>query len=424
MASPWSRGVMVTGLVVACCLGVTAIAVGATRSGRAKLTRTEVARRVVPQGPSRAAATRELTSAIRISPPDGAFNVAPDAPVAVDTAIGRLGTVRVLSAGGEPVAGMLAASGTQWRSIATLAYGTTYHVFVTATGSAHARTELTSTFGTLIPATFVSASVFPSEGLTVGVGQPIVFHFDQLISSPAAQSEVLSHLEVTESQPVLGGWHWFSDDELHFRPDGFWPAHEQMTVSWDLGGWDAGSGMWGGGQGVIHFVVGDAHVSFVNLATDMMTVTDNGLIVALYPVSGGKPSDPTMDGTHIVLDKASVVRMDSATNGVPVDSPDGYDELVYNDVHISDSGEYVHSAPWSVASQGHTNVSHGCVNISPTNALAFFEFSQVGDVVIIGGSPRPPVVGDHGVMDWSTASTQFTPANTILPVPTSISILR
>ena len=45
--------------------------------------------------------------------------------------------------------------------------------------------------------------------------------------------------------------------------------------------------------------------------------------------------------------------MNSATNGVPVNSPDGYDELVYSDVHISDSGEYVHAAPWSVGSQGH-----------------------------------------------------------------------
>ena len=59
-----------------------------------------------------------------------------------------------------------------------------------------------------------------------------------------------------------------------------------------------------------------------------------------------------MDGVHIVLDRSSVVRMNSATNGVPVNSPDGYDELVYSDVHISDSGEYVHAAPWSVSEPG------------------------------------------------------------------------
>ena len=109
-----------------------------------------------------------------------------------------------------------------------------------------------------------------------------------------------------------------------------------------------------------------------------------------------------MDGVHIVLDRASVVRMVSSTNGVPVNSPDGYDELVYSDVHISDSGEYVHAAPWSVNSQGRANVSHGCINLSPDNAQAFFAFSRVGDVVLVGGGPRPPAVGDHGVMDWDT----------------------
>ncbi len=52
-----------------------------------------------------------------------------------------------------------------------------------------------------------------------------------------------------------------------------------------------------------------------------------------------------MDGIHIVLDKEPVVHMVSSTVGIPVNSPNGYDEYVYNDVHISDSGEYVHAAP-------------------------------------------------------------------------------
>jgi lipoprotein-anchoring transpeptidase ErfK/SrfK len=116
-----------------------------------------------------------------------------------------------------------------------------------------------------------------------------------------------------------------------------------------------------------------------------------------------------MGGTHIVLDRASVVRMNSATNGVPVNSADGYDELVYDDVHISDSGEYVHAAPWSVNNQGNANVSHGCINLSPTDAKAFFDFSQVGDVVLVSGGPRPPAFGDHGVMDWSSDWGEYTP---------------
>src|SRR5436305_12964625 len=98
-------------------------------------------------------------------------------------------------------------------------------------------------------------------------------------------------------------------------------------------------------------------------------------------MSAGRADLPTMNGNHIVLDRESVVRMISSSNGVPVNSPDGYDELVYSDVHISDSGEYVHAAPWSVSSQGRENVSHGCINLSPDNAATFMAFSRVGDLV-------------------------------------------
>ncbi len=184
-------------------------------------------------------------------------------------------------------------------------------------------------------------------------------------------------------------------------------------MSWDLTGWNAGGGAWGQGTGSTHFGIGDARVSFVDLVGHRMTVTLNGATIAVFPISGGKPKDPTMNGVHIVLDRESVVRMVSSTVGIPVNSPDGYDELVYDDVHISDSGEYVHAAPWSVSSQGVTNVSHGCVNLSPANAHTFFQFSRVGDVVVIDGSPRPPVLGDHGVMDWDTTWESFTPAHVI-----------
>ncbi len=252
--------------------------------------------------------------------------------------------------------------------------------------------------------------MFPNGGLTVGVAQPIVVRFDHFVDDAAARAAVLSHFTIIESRPVPGGWHWFNDRELHFRPKSFWPTGEKITIVADFDGWNAGAGRWGQGGVLTQFSTGHARVSIANLATDKMTVTDNGKVVATYPFSGGKPTDPTMNGTHIVLDRESVVRMISSTNGIPVNSPDGYDELVYSDVHISDSGEYVHAAPWSVASQGRTNVSHGCINLSPADALSFFAFSRVGDVVAVVGGPRPPARGDHGVMDWETSWDQWTPA--------------
>ena len=39
--------------------------------------------------------------------------------------------------------------------------------------------------------------------------------------------------------------------------------------------------------------------------------------------------------------------------------PDGYRTPVEYAVRLSDNGEFVHAAPWSVAQQGNDNVSHG-----------------------------------------------------------------
>jgi hypothetical protein len=240
----------------------------------------------------------------------------------------------------------------------------------------------------------------------------------------AARANLLDHMKVTLSRPVAGGWHWFSAHELHFRPKALWPSGEKVTFAWDLTGWRNGDRGWGMGSGSTHFTIGPARVSYVDLEAHTMTATVNGAPVAVFPISGGRPKDPTMGGMHIVLDREHVVHMVSSTVGIPVNSPDGYDELVYDDVHISDSGEYVHAAPWSVTSQGRSNVSHGCVNLSPADARAFFEFSRVGDVIVVGGSPRPPEFGDHGVMDWSTDWSMFTPAHVVPALAPTLSTER
>lgn len=74
--------------------------------------------------------------------------------------------------------------------------------------------------------------------------------------------------------------------------------------------------------------------------------------------------------------------------GIGPGSAGYYRMTVYNTVRISNSGEYVHSAPWSVGSQGYSNVSHGCVNVSPSNASWFINNTLIGDPIIITGTPR------------------------------------
>ena len=130
-----------------------------------------------------------------------------------------------------------------------------------------------------------------------------MFRFDHDITDRGA-SALLSHIDVTESTPVLGGWHWFSDHELHFRPKDYWPANEKITVAWDLRGWNAGEPGWGDGQGVVHFSVGDARVSYADLEKHLLTVSVNRR--GDDPKWGSHGSDD--GGVHIVLDRSSVVR--------------------------------------------------------------------------------------------------------------------
>ena len=44
--------------------------------------------------------------------------------------------------------------------------------------------------------------------------------------------------------------------------------------------------------------------------------------------------------------------------------------------------------------------------------------------MLVGGGPRGPEAGDHGVMDWDTAWNDFAPANAILHVPAALSVAR
>ena len=97
--------------------------------------------------------------------------------------------------------------------------------------------------------------------------------------------------------------------------------------------------------------------------------------------------------------------MDSSTYGVPVDAPGGYRTPVEYAVRISDSGEFVHGAPWSVAQQGNTNVSYGCINLSTERAAWFFDSSVPGDVVELRGSAAGTLSSD--IDDWTVPCDEW-----------------
>ena len=69
-------------------------------------------------------------------------------------------------------------------------------------------------------------------------------------------------------------------------------------------------------------------MSTVDVNAHTMTVTDNGKVVKTIPVSTGRDKYPTKGGIHVVSEKTPKTIMDSATVGIPRNSPDGYYETV------------------------------------------------------------------------------------------------
>ena len=120
--------------------------------------------------------------------------------------------------------------------------------------------------------------------------------------------------------------------------------------------------------------------------TKTLTVRRNGEVVKTMPISMGKNSTPTNNGTYIVGDRFAHMVMDSSTYGVPSNSPNGYRTEVDCATQISYSGIYVHAAPWSVGSQGYSNVSHGCLNVSTSNAQWFYNNTKRGDIVEVANT--------------------------------------
>ncbi len=394
-----SRSTVIVVLVAAAVLAAAVAVVYALRSSSGRGDGGASASQTTPT-------TAEALS-VQVEPPDGSTNVAIDTVVSVTARKGHIRAVTVAGADGSTLSGTVDPGGAAWRSSGSLALKTAYTVTVDAVMPSGRTAEQVSHFQSLVPTATLGYTITPASGLTVGIAQPIVLRFDHTVANKDA---LLASLKVTESTPVVGGWHWFSGKELHFRPQAYWPAGEQVTVAANLNSFNAGNGIWAAKNTTTSFTVGDAHVTTVDTKTDKMTVTSNGVVKWVFPISAGRSKYPTLNGIHIDLYKQQDVHMISSSVGIPVNSPDGYDEHVFWDVNISDGGEFVHAAPWSTGSQGRSNVSHGCVNLSTANAQAFFDFSRIGDVIEVTGSPRPPDLGDHGTMDWNTAWSNWTPA--------------
>ncbi|MEV0251121.1 Ig-like domain-containing protein [Nocardia sp. NPDC050712] len=328
---------------------------------------------------------------------NGDVGVSPAMPMTFKVEDGKFTNVQLLNAEGRPVSGKLGGDGQTWETAEVLGYGKTYKLQADAIGLGGANST-TMSFTTSSPGNQTKPYLIPGEGEVVGIGQPVAIQFDENIPNRKAAQDAIT---ITTEPKVEGAFYWVNNREVRWRPEHFWAPGTKVSIDVNVYGKDLGNRLYGQDNLTSHFIVGDAMVFTADDNTKMVVVEKNGQVIKEMPTSMGKSNTPTDNGIYIVADRHEKIIMDSSTYGVAVGSPDGYRTPVDYATRISYSGIFFHSAPWSVGAQGNSNTSHGCLNLSPSNARWVFENAKRGDITIVKNTVGGTLSGVDGLGDWN-----------------------
>ncbi|WP_120298706.1 L,D-transpeptidase [Gordonia phthalatica] len=337
----------------------------------------------------------------------GEVGVQPGRPIVVTATEGAIAKVTIPKADGTPIKGTISEDGTKWTSAEPFGYGKRYSVTADAIGVG-GKTTSTTSFRTRAPDNVTMAYISPPDGATVGVAQPVGVRFDESIPDRKAAQDAIT---VTTSPNVKGAFYWISDREVRWRPEHFWKTGTKVSIKVNTFGIDLGDGLFGQENVSSSFTVGRHMELVADDNTKMVNVIKDGKVIRSMPTSMGKASAPTDNGIYIIGDRLDNIIMDSSTYGVPTDSADGYRTPVDYATQMSYSGIYLHSAPWSVWAQGNTNTSHGCLNLSPENALWVLQNTLRGDPVTVKNTIGPELPGTDGLGDWNIPWSTWSKGN-------------
>jgi hypothetical protein len=357
------------------------------------------------------------TAKIVISAKDGATDASINA-TGVKVSDGKLTDVKMtVSGSGTAVPGAITADGTGWKPTAQLERGTKYQISATAKDASGRTAAANSIFTTVSSSNSFIGTYTPDNGTTVGVGMPVSFNFNKVISN---QKAVQSHITVTSSsgQQVVG--HWFGSQRLDFRPEAYWKAGSKVTMKIDLDGVEGANGVFGVQKKTVTFTIGRSQVSTVDVNTQTMTVVRDGATLKTVPISAGSPEHTTYNGQMVISEKFVQTRMNGSTVGYggEYDIPD-----VPHAMRLTSSGTFIHGNYWYNRGNppfGRQGTSHGCVGLADvqgaqgdTSAKWFYDNSLVGDVVVVKNSPDKTVSPDNGLNGWNMSWSAWTAGSTV-----------
>jgi lipoprotein-anchoring transpeptidase ErfK/SrfK len=320
--------------------------------------------------------------ALAVTPAADAKNLPISTEIGTNVTNGKITEVTLREAGGGQVAGAMRPDGSSWLPSQALKYGKTYTGQVTASGADGQTVTHNVTFSTMkATGQQVDTTLYMRDGAKYGVAMPVAIQFDPEIP-PSARAAVQRRLFVTSTPSQPGAWRWFTGRQVIYRPASYWKPGTQLTVRAALNGLPLGNGRYGDEDHAVRATIGSDFQMRVDNRTKSMSAYANGKLLKRIPVSMGKPSTPSSSGTMVVMTREDSTVFDTfAELGAA-----GYRVTVQWAERLTWGGEFIHSAPWSVWDQGRTNVSHGCINVSPSNAEWIYDHIKIGDPVTVRGT--------------------------------------
>ncbi|MGI3782904.1 MAG: Ig-like domain-containing protein, partial [Janthinobacterium lividum] len=327
-------------------------------------------------GPSSSASTSSpapaptpTTPAVKLSSnvDDGADGVKVSTLVTAKASLGKLSKVELAykytdtkgKAQKGTLEGTMNKAKTSWTAGDRLEPSGSYDLTLTGKSTAGQTTSEKTSFETqsLALSKQVFPEIYPLDGSKVGVGMPAIVRFDTPVSD---KKSIEKNLHVTTTPKQTGSWHWYGNQEVHWRPKTYWKPGTKVVVDADVNGVSAGNGTYGQTSSKTDFTVGRKFVIKVNLKSDYATVYRNDKKVRSIPVTGGKAGWVTRSGTKLIMAK----EYNKVMTNEQIGAKEKYKLTAAYAMRITNSGEFLHSAPWSTGSQGVANVSHGCTGMS------------------------------------------------------------
>ncbi|WP_323960841.1 L,D-transpeptidase family protein [Arthrobacter sp. JZ12] len=343
-----------------------------------------------------------------VTPTDGATAVNPATVVEIKAEHSSIEDVRLAPVGGGvPVEGTLSDDGTSWKADAPLSFATEYEfefVLVDASGTEHRRAQ---TFTTVQPANEANAWMYPADGSTVGTGQAVELTFSEPVTNKA---EVEKAITITSSSGQKGDFYWLNDTKVRYRAEEYWAPHSTITVDVKLFGVEFGNGMIGNFNDTWSFKTHNNRLAVVDNATKEMQVFIDGKLERTFPVTLGTEEWPSFYGKYTVMEQYERTRFSAESIGLERGDPAYYEATDVNWAsRISNGGAFVHEAlPAAQSVLGVSNVSHGCVGMSPEGAKYFYDVFGPGDMLEIRNTDTGPVQVWDGFGDWNVPWSEWT----------------